>query len=132
MSLFSMLPVLAFLIVNAGAVNARAQASEASALAALPIGVLSAAPVAVLLSDAHLTVLAVKASADGTTWVLQRASDGARASVKLAGTASVDAGTRVAVTVVSAGCVLSVAGRAIAFIPNAVGAALLHNERVTR
>ena len=35
------------------------------------------------------------------------------------------------VTVVTAGVILSAAGEAIAFIPNALGRALLHNERLT-
>jgi len=68
--------------------------------------------------------------------VLERASDGARASVTLsaaaAGGLSVAAGTAVVVTAFSAGWVLSAAGKAIAFIPNEIGAALLHNERLTR
>jgi hypothetical protein len=38
----------------------------------------------------------------------------------------------VVVSAFSAGWVLSAAGRAIAYIPNEIGAALLHNERVTR
>ena len=83
-----------------------------------------------------LTVVAVEASAEGTVWVLERASDGARASVTLAAAAagglSVAAGTAVVVTAFSAGWVLSAAGKAIAFIPNEIGAALLHNERLTR
>jgi hypothetical protein len=69
-------------------------------------------------------------------WVLERASDGARASVTLsamaAGGLSVAAGTAVTVTAFSAGWVLSTAGKAIAYIPNEIGAALLHNERLTR
>ena len=81
-------------------------------------------------------MVAVEATSAGTVWVLERASDGARASVKLsaqaAGGASVLAGTAVLVTAMSTGWVLSAAGRAIAFIPNELGAALLHNERVTR
>jgi hypothetical protein len=68
--------------------------------------------------------------------VLERASDGARASIEIIGQgvsgASVAAGTIVTVGVISAGVVLSAAGRAIAFIPNELGRALLHNERVTR
>ena len=107
-------------------------ASEASALSALPIGMLSAGPVAIVAVDANLTVRAVETSADGATWVLERAADGARASVKLAGNASVTVGSSVVVTAVAAGHVLSVAGQAVAFIPNEIGAALLHNERVTR
>ena len=49
-----------------------------------------------------------------------------------AGGLSVAAGTAVVVTAISTGWVLSAAGRAIAFVPNAIGNALLYNERVTR
>jgi len=45
---------------------------------------------------------------------------------------SMVAGTVVVVSVVGAGVVLSAAGEAIAFIPNALGRALLHNERLTQ
>ena len=111
-------------------------ASDASALSMLPIAVSVAAPVMILSSGATLSVVAVEASVDGTVWVLERASDGARASVTLsaqaAGGLSVAAGTAVVVTAFSAGWVLSAAGRAIAYIPNEIGAALLYNERVTR
>ena len=129
---FPALSILAFLVLTSVSAHAHAQASEASALSALPIGVLSAMPVVIVASGASLTVRAVEASADGTTWVLERAADGVRASVKLAGNASVAVGTSVIVTAVASGNVLSVAGKAIAFIPNEIGAALLHNERVTR
>lgn len=132
MSMLTALSVFAFIVVTAFATDAHAQASEASALSALPIGVLSAAPVAILTAGASLSVTAVEASAGGTTWVLQRASDGARATVKLAGNASVAVGTSVVVTAMAAGHVLSAAGQAVAFILNEVGASMLHNERVTR
>ena len=118
--------------------TARAQASisEASALSALPIAVSIAAPVMIVSGGAVLSVVAVEASAEGTVWVLQRASDGARASVRLsaraAGGVSVAVGTVVTVAAISTGWVLSAAGQAIAFIPNQVGAALLYNERITR
>ncbi len=111
-------------------------ASDASALSALPVAVSVAAPVMILSGGAMLTVVAVQASATGTVWVLERASDGARASITLgaqaAGGLSVAAGTVVLVTAFSAGWVLSAAGKAIAFIPNEIGASLLYNERVTR
>ena len=110
--------------------------SDASALSALPIAVSVAAPVAIVSGGALLTVIAVEAASDGATWVLERASDGARAVVHLsaqaAGGLSVAAGTAVVVTAISTGWVLSAAGRAIAFVPNAIGNALLYNERVTR
>ena len=116
--------------------HAHNDVSEASALSALPIAVSVGAPVMLLSAGAVLSVVAVEAASTGTVWVLERASDGARASVKLsaqaAGGLSVAAGTAVLVTAMSTGWVLSAAGRAIAFIPNEIGAALLHNERVTR
>jgi hypothetical protein len=111
-------------------------ASELSAISMLPVAVSVVAPVAILAGGAALTVAAVSTVAEGTVWVLERASDGARASVVLSGElavgASVAAGTAVAVTAVSAGWVLSAAGTAIAFIPNEIGKALLYNERITR
>ena len=116
--------------------QAHTNASDVSVLSALPIAVSVAAPVMLLSAGAMLSVVAVEATSVGTVWVLERASDGARASVKLsaqaAGGLSVAAGTAVLVTAMSTGWVLSAAGRAIAFIPNEIGSALLHNERVTR
>ncbi|MCA0239625.1 MAG: hypothetical protein LCI02_02110 [Proteobacteria bacterium] len=118
---------------------ARAQGgglSELSALSMLPVAVSVAAPAALLSTGAALTVVAVEATSEGTRWVLERASDGARASVRLggqvAGGLSLAAGSAVLVTAMSSGWVLSAAGRAIAFIPNEVGKALLYNERITR
>ncbi len=118
------------------AAQAQSTVSEASALSALPIAVSVAAPVLLLSAGATSTVVAVDASAGGAVWVLERASDGARTSLRLsaqaAGGLSVAAGTVVVVTAVSTGRVLSTASRAIAFIPNEIGSALLYNERVTR
>jgi hypothetical protein len=111
-------------------------ASDASALSMLPIAVSVAAPAMFLSAGAMLTVVAVEASANGVVCILERASDGARASVTLstqgAAALSVGVGTVITVSAFSAGWVLSAAGRAIAYIPNEIGAALLHNERVTR
>ena len=113
-----------------------ANASDASALSMLPIAVSVAAPAMFLSAGAVLTVVAVEASTSGVVCILERASDGARASVTLsaqsAGALSVGVGTVVVVSAFSAGWVLSAAGRAIAYIPNEIGAALLHDERVTR
>lgn len=106
-------------------------ASDASVLSALPVAVSVAAPVALLSAGAVLTVVAVEASAAGTVWVLERASDGARASIRLSGAAVAAVGSAVVVTAVSTGWLLSAAGQAICFVPNALGAALLYHERVT-
>lgn len=98
------------------------------ALSAIPAGLLSAGTV--------LTVVSVEAVGDTTVWVLERASDGVRLSLRTAGRlaqgAVVSTGIAVTVSVVATGTVLSAAGQVIAFIPNEIGQALLHNERVSR
>ncbi len=111
--------------------------SEASALSLLPVAVSVAAPaVSLVAAGSVLTLVAVEVVADGTVWVLQRAADGSRVVIKWsalsAGMASTAVGTVIAVTAISAGWVLSSAGVALAMIPNALGQALLHHERVIR
>jgi hypothetical protein len=126
----------ALLALNLATAQAQSEASAVSALSALPIAVSLAAPALVLSAGVSLTVVAVQASAVGTVWILERASDGARITLRLsaqaAGGLSVAAGTVVMVTVISTGWVLSVAGEALAMIPNEIGAALLYNERISR
>jgi hypothetical protein len=67
--------------------------------------------------------------------VLERASDGARASVEIAGRgvagASLAVGSVIGCSVIGSGVVLSAAGQAIAFIPNVIGRALLHDEQLS-
>jgi hypothetical protein len=131
-------------------VQAQSEASALSAVSALPVasvvvgtsavaGAAASAvvsiPVALSTTGAVLVVKTVESTARSTVYVLERASDGAHASIEVIGRgvagASLVAGASVVVTVVSAGVVLSAAGDAIAFIPNALGRALLHNERLT-
>jgi hypothetical protein len=110
--------------------------SDMSAMSLLPVAVSVVAPVALLSAGATLSVVAVEATSAGTVWVLERASDGARASVTLSGAVLVGASTLVGgavlVTAFSTGVVLSAAGKALCYIPNEIGKSLLHNERVTR
>ncbi len=114
-------------------------ASQASAISLVPVAVSVAAPVGLFsASTAAFTVVAVdvaEGASGATVWVLERVSDGARASLRLSGqvatAAGVVAGTAVVATAFSAGVVLSAAGKAIAFIPNQLGQALLYNERIT-
>jgi len=113
--------------------------SQASAMSLVPVAISVAAPVALFSAGAvAFTVVAVEVAegaSGATVWVLERTSDGARASLRLssqaAGAVSVAAGTAVVATTFSAGVVLSAAGKAIAFIPNQIGQALLYNERIT-
>jgi len=111
--------------------------SAASGLSlSVPVAISVAAPSAVLATGASFVVVSIEVLAEGTVWVLERASDGVRFSVRFGaqiGEASViAAGTVIVTTVVAAGCVLSVAGEAVAFIPNELGRALIHDERITR
>ena len=122
-------------------------ASELSAISALPLasavvvgGAVSAAavvlPVALSVTGAVLVIKSVELSARGTVCVLERASDGVQVSVAIAarGTerTALAVGKTVQVAVIGAGAVLSIAGEVIAFVPNEIGRALLHNERITQ
>ncbi|NUZ04310.1 hypothetical protein [Piscinibacter koreensis] len=126
----------ACLAVGLAQANAQSAISDASRLSAVPVGASVAATGAVLSAGATLVVVSVVASGDGAVWLLERASTGARTSVRVGlqavGGASVAAGTLVTVTAVSTGWVLSAASEAVAFVPNEIGSALLYDERVTR
>jgi hypothetical protein len=125
----------------AGATQASAQsglsdANSSSALSLdLPVASLAVAPVMILSAGAVLTVTAVEASARGTVWVLERASDGVRASLELSAGAfaasMVVVGTVIVVTALSGGWLLSAAGEALCFVPNALGQSLFYSERIT-
>jgi len=127
---------------------AQAQSEASAALSLLPVasivastGAASAAagavvvlPAALSVAGAVLTVQAVQVSALSTVYVLERASDGARVSVELSDRAAAAAvhgvGTVVTCSVIATGVILSAAGEVLAFVPNALGRALLHNERL--
>ena len=99
-------------------------------------GSVVAVPVALSTAGAVLVVKGVQASGRGTVYLLERASDGARASVEVAGrgvsAAGQAIGSTVTVSVIASGVLLSTAAEVIAFIPNAAGQALLHHERISR
>ena len=141
---------LAALLVAAGlacSASSHAQSvASVAALSAIPLvsitngapngsGLVASVPLVISMTGATVVLASVHATANGTAYGLRRASDGAQASIEVvghaSGAASVAAGTIVTVSAVGAGTVLSVAGEVIAFIPNAVGVALLHNERLT-
>lgn len=128
---------------------ARAQSEASVALSMMPVAsvvmsgvaasgaaaAVSAVPVALAVSGAVLVVKAVEASATGTVYLLERASDGARVSVNVSGgavsAAAIGVGSVVTVSAIASGVILSTAAEVLAFIPNEIGRALLHNERVT-
>jgi hypothetical protein len=110
--------------------------SAASSLAlSLPVAIAASAPALVLSAGVQLTVVAITASATGTVWVLERASDGARIVLRVSGDlahgASVGVGAALSVTALSAGWLLVASGEALCFVPNELGLALMHNQRLT-
>ena len=127
---------------------AQAQSETSAALSLLPVasvvgagsagstaaGTVLALPAALSVGGALLSVVAVQASAHGTVYLLERASDGARASVEVlgrgAGVSAQGVGTVVVCSAIGTGVLLSVAGEVLAFVPNAIGQALLHHERL--
>lgn len=117
----SMLPIASVVVAGAGASTAA--------------GASVAAPVILSVAGAVFLVKVVEVTARGTVYVLERASDGARVSVEIVGkgmkASAVGVGASVTVAVIGTGMVLSALGEAIAFIPNELGRALLHNERIT-
>lgn len=120
------------------AAPAQARSEASAALSLLPVasvvGAVVVVPVALSTTGAVLTVSAVQVSAVGTVYLLTRASDGAEASVEVLGrsaeASAYSVGSVVACSVLGTGVLLSVAGEVLAFIPNAIGQALLHNERL--
>ncbi len=117
----SMLPVASVVVAGVGASTAA--------------GASVATPVILSTVGAVFVVKAIEVTARGTVYVLARASDGAVVSVEIIGkgvkASAVGVGASVTVSVIGTGMVLSALGEAIAFIPNELGKALLHNERIT-
>ncbi len=82
---------------------------------------------------AQLTVAALQAAGESVVVVMRGASEATTVSVKAStnviGGASVAVGSAVQVVAESAGHSLYVAGKLIAFIPNEIGRALIHQSR---
>jgi hypothetical protein len=82
-----------------------------------------------------LVVASVQTVGEALVIVIESLADGSRASVRLSGKAagglSIAAGSAVEVVTASTGHVLVMSGKAIAFIPNEAGKALLHHDRVS-
>ena len=121
------LPVQA---ANSDTTNASDNASMASAI--VLVGSMS-----VLAAAGEIVIDKVEDVADGSVLVLKSAATGASssatASVKLSQKAmqglSLAAGTVVKVVAVSTGHMLVLSGKAIAYVPNAAGNAILHHSK---
>ena len=93
-----------------------------------------AGPLSVLASAGTVVIASVEVVGDGVVLVLKGSGTASQATVKLSTQAaqglSLVAGSVIVVTAIAAGHVLSQAGKAIAFVPNEIGKALMHHSAV--
>ncbi len=118
--------------------NAQSAGTSEASASASAISILSAAGVAygadvLIAGSGRFLVTAVETVGQSTTILLRDAAGAAQASVTLSGTAggaaSVGIGTVFTVVAESTGHLLVASGKAIAFIPNQIGHALLGSAR---
>jgi len=110
-----------------GAPSAPSQAS--ANLSAVVVG----GSILTLAAAGSVVVASVRTVGDGLEIVLESAVDASRATIRLsskaAGGLSLATGTVLEVVTASTGQVLVMSGKAIAFLPNEAGKALLHHDR---
>lgn len=88
-----------------------------------------------LAAGGSVVVASVRTVGDGIEVVLESAADASRATLRLSGRAaagvSIAAGTTLGLVTASTGYVLVMSGKALAFLPNEAGKALLHHSRAS-
>lgn len=128
----------------AGHANAQSDASNVGDISSLPLASVESASYLAYASrffalDASATavdliVRDVRLSGTAIQYVMERVTDGVRVTVEISGQglghSALAFGTPVSARVLGTGVVLSAAGQVLAFVPNALGRALLHNERI--
>jgi hypothetical protein len=109
--------------------------SNASNASLIGSGFVVAGTSQLIHGSAQLTVTALEAAGEAVVVVMRGASEATTVSVKastsVVGAASVAVGSAVQVVAESAGNSLYVAGKLIAFIPNEIGRALIHQSKHT-
>lgn len=127
------LAALLGLACTTGQANGHAGQSELSNASANLSGVVVGGSILTLAATGSVVVASVRTVGDGIEVVLEGAADASRATVRLSGRAaaglSIAAGTALEVVTASTGHVLVMSGKAIAFLPNEAGKALLHHSR---
>ena len=96
--------------------------------------VVVAGSMSMLVASGQVVVASVETVGEGIVIVLKGASEAGGASIQMSAQAakglSLAAGTVVNVVALSTGHMLVMSGKAIAFIPNELGKALLHHSKV--
>jgi hypothetical protein len=126
--------IVTLLSLACTAAQAKGDASAPSRLSGDASAMVVAGSLLSVAAAGSVVVIGVQASAEGVELVLQGASEAGAATVRLSGQGarglSIATGTVLDVVATSTGHVLVLSGKALAFIPNALGEALLHHERV--
>jgi len=126
--------LLATLLGLACAGSQAAGQSNPSQASANLSGVVVVGSILSVAATGSVVVASARAVGEGLEVVLENVVDGSRATVRLSGKAagglSLAAGTTLEVVTASTGYVLVMSGKALAFLPNEAGKALLHSARV--
>lgn len=113
--------------------SAALNASNASNASANLSGVVVGGSILAVAAGGSVVVASASAVAEGIELVLESTIDASRATVRLSSRAlgglSLAAGTTLEVVGASTGYVLVMSGKALAFLPNEAGKALLHHAR---
>ena len=120
----------------AGPPRAQSEAGPVDGLSALPIASVATTslPAIFAAGGSAFRIESVEVGAFATLYTMERLSDGARVRVEV-GTRGVQRqpiarGAIVKAVAVSTGLVLTSGSQAIAYVPNALGRAVLHNQRL--
>ncbi|MFA6067182.1 MAG: hypothetical protein WC810_01240 [Janthinobacterium sp.] len=130
------LSLLTFSVAAPGLVHAAASENLSKGSQNLSQGsaVVVAGSMSMLVASGQVVVASVETVGEGIVIVLKGASEAGGASIQMSTQAakglSLAAGTVVNVVALSTGHMLVLSGKAIAFIPNELGKALLHHSKV--
>ena len=136
-----LLPIcLSLSLLLAGSVAGSAQAAASENLSkgsqnlSQGSAIVVAGSMSMLVASGQIVVASVETVGEGIVVVLKGASEVGGASIQMSTQAakglSLAAGTVVSVVALSTGHMLVLSGKAIAFIPNELGKALLHHSQV--
>ncbi len=110
-------------------------ASNASAVMSEGVGIVLSGSVSAVAASGQLVIETVEAGAETVTIVVKASGKAASATIKLSGKAikkvGFVAGQVIEMTAISTGHFLVLSGKAVAFIPNEVGQALINHKKVS-
>jgi hypothetical protein len=110
-------------------------ASNASAVMSEGVGIVLSGSVSAVAASGQLVIESVEAGADTLTIVVKASGKAASTTIKLSGKAikkvGFVAGQAIELTAISTGHFLVLSGKAVAFIPNEVGQALIDHKKVS-